>query len=157
MLYLFARLKEEISRAKSKKSGLGIIMIDIDNFKNINDTHGHRVGDIVLKRLAKILLQLIGDSGNMVSRFGGEEFVGFLVECDKKHLIEVAESIRETVENTIVSFRRKKIVFTVSAGAVMYPDDGEDILELIDNVDHLLYKAKREGKNRVCFIKRKKK
>ena len=148
--YFFERLREETRRAQLRKSGLGILMLDIDNFKSINDTHGHIVGDIVLKRLSKILMQNVGDSGNVVSRFGGEEFMLFMVECQKDELVSLGEKIRQEAEKTTVNYRRKKVDFTVSLGAAMYPDDGEDITDLIEKVDQRMYQAKRSGKNRLC-------
>jgi diguanylate cyclase (GGDEF)-like protein len=149
--YFFARLKEEIRRAQLTKTGLGIIMLDIDDFKKINDSYGHIVGDIVLKRLAKILISIVGDAGNNLCRFGGEEFLLFIVRCKREELISLGEDIRKRVEKDVVTFRRKNINFTVSLGAVFYPDDGMSILELIDKADHLLYGAKRGGKNKLCF------
>ncbi|UCG35420.1 MAG: sensor domain-containing diguanylate cyclase [Candidatus Omnitrophota bacterium] len=148
--YFFQRLKEETRRAHLRKSGLGILMLDIDNFKSINDTHGHIVGDLVLKRLAKILMQSVGDSGNIVSRFGGEEFILFMVECKRDELISLGEKIRQDAQKATISYRRKKVDFTISLGAVMYPDDAKDITDLIERVDQLLYQAKRSGKNKLC-------
>lgn len=151
--YFFIRLREEIKRAKRKKSRLGIIMLDIDNFKKVNDNYGHVVGDLVLKRLAKIMSQIInaGQAGNIISRFGGEEFLCLIVECDKENVRQLAEKIRSEVESTQLTFRKKHIKFTVSLGAVVYPDDGVELLDLIDKVDHLLYQAKTTGKNRLCI------
>jgi diguanylate cyclase (GGDEF)-like protein len=151
--YFFGRLKEEIRRSVLTRKGLGIIMLDIDDFKKINDTYGHVVGDLVLKKLSKILINVIGDTGNVICRFGGEEFILFVVSCDKKQLISLGEEIRKKVESAVVTFRRKNINFTVSLGAVSCPEDGTDLLDLIDKVDHLLYKAKKKGKNRLCFLR----
>jgi len=147
----FERLEEEIKRAKLKQSKLGLIMLDIDDFKNINDTYGHIVGDFVLKRLARILGMAVRGPGDVVSRFGGEEFIISLVECDKDKLLAKAEEIRSKVEQVNMSFRRKKINFTVSLGAVLYPDAAIDATSLTAKADEMLYKAKNEGKNRVCF------
>jgi diguanylate cyclase (GGDEF)-like protein len=148
--YFFTRLKEEAIRAVKNKTNLGLIMIDIDNFKKINDVYGHAVGDIVLKRAAKIMQQVTGDSGNLACRFGGEEFITFLVECDKDSLLGKAEELRAAIETSKVVFRRKQVSFTISAGVVMLPADSLNVLDLLDKVDHLLYEAKRQGKNRVC-------
>lgn len=146
--YFMERLKEEINRAQLKNSEIGIIMLDIDGFKAINDTYGHIVGDLALKRLSRILQQVIGDSGNLISRFGGEEFIIFMVECDKERLLCAAEQIRRRVEETVISFRRKQIGFTVSLGCVLFPVDSKDIIDLIDKADKCLYLAKAEGKNK---------
>lgn len=149
--YFFDRFSEELKRAQLKDLSVGLIMLDIDDFKKINDRHGHVVGDLALKKLAKILVEVVGDAGNVISRFGGEEFIIFLVECGKDRLLKIAEEIRERTEKTVVNFRRQKITFTVSIGGTFYPQDSKDITELMATVDRRLYKAKREGKNRICI------
>lgn len=149
--YFLERFEEEMKRSAFKNTRIGIIMLDIDNFKIINDNYGHIVGDLVLKRLAMILEDIVEDSGNVISRFGGEEFILFIVECDKEQLVSIGENIRVSVEKSTVSFRKRKINFTVSLGTAVYPDDGKEVLDLIDKADQLLYKAKNQGKNRLCF------
>ena len=149
--YFFERLELEIKRAAAKDSKLGIIMLDIDDFKKINDNYGHIVGDTVLAKLARILTNIAGGAGNVISRFGGEEFIISLVECEQKELLRIAEEIRESIAETKVMFRRKKINFTVSLGAALYPDDAQSSIKLVDKVDKLMYKAKQTGKNKVCF------
>jgi len=149
--YFFERLNDEIKRARAKGSKIGLLMIDIDDFRKINNAHGHIVGDFTLKKLAKIIKSKADGPGNTISRFGGEEFIISLVESDKDDLSRIAESIRKEVETMGLSFRRKKVNFTVSLGAALYPDDGENTLELVDKVDKLMYKAKQKGKNQVCF------
>ena len=126
-------------------------MLDIDDFKNINDTYGHAIGDLVLGRLAKILRVTVSDAGNLICRFGGEEFIISLVECTKDEVVCIGEQIRKTVEQIILTFRRKKITFTISGGIAIYPKDGNDILQLIKTADKRLYRAKSEGKNKICF------
>jgi diguanylate cyclase (GGDEF)-like protein len=150
--HFFSRLKEEAKRATDKKTELGVLMFDIDDFKRINDTYGHVVGDIVLKRVAKILKEVIGDAGNVICRFGGEEFIALILGADKEKIVSLAQNVRKSVEETAVSFRRRQVCFTVSIGAVAYPKDGIDVLGMVDKADQLLYKAKHEGKNRICFI-----
>lgn len=149
--HFYKRVEEELKRAKYKKSNLGIIMIDIDDFKKINDTYGHIVGDIILKRLSAVLLETVGSAGDIIARFGGEEFVVALIECSKKRLLEVAQNIHTNTERAKVGFRRKNINFTVSLGAVLYPEDGLELNDLINRADQYLYKAKKEGKNKICF------
>jgi diguanylate cyclase (GGDEF)-like protein len=149
--HFFQRLNEELKRAHTKNTKVGVIMLDIDDFKAINDNHGHVVGDLVLKKLSQILSRVVGDSGNIAARFGGEEFVLFMVESNKEELKEVAERIRKEAESIVVSFRRKQVNFTVSLGAVIYPDDGMEALDLVEKADKLLYKAKKSGKNKICL------
>lgn len=150
--YFFERLAEEIKRARSEKSQVGVIMIDIDDFKKVNDTYGHVVGDFVLKKLAKILTNIAGGAGNIISRFGGEEFIIFMLQCDKKKLLLLGEEIRRKIEVSELTFRRKKIIFTVSLGAILCSGNGESVEVLTHKVDKMLYKAKKEGKNRLCFL-----
>lgn len=145
------RLKEEIKRARITKTKLALGILDIDNFKKINDTYGHGVGDLVLKKTADILIKVIGDSGNMVSRFGGEEFVFFVVRAQEKEVRKIAQDIIKEIRQTLITFRRKAIRFTASIGMVIYPDDTMDYEELMEKADKLLYKAKREGKNKACL------
>ena len=149
--YFFNRLEEELNRAQNKGSKIGVIMLDIDDFKKVNDDYGHIVGDFVLKKLAKILIDIAGGAGNLISRFGGEEFIISIPECNKKELLHTAEEIRRRIEGVGLTFRRKKINFTVSLGATLAFDKGENIKKLTQKVDKLLYKAKKEGKNRLCF------
>jgi len=149
--YFFNRLEEELNRARNKGSKIGVIMLDIDDFKKINDDYGHIVGDFVLKKLAKILVNVAGGAGNLVSRFGGEEFIIFIPECSKKELLCKGEEIRRRAEEAGLTFRRKKINFTVSLGAILVPGEAEDVKKLTQRVDKLLYKAKKEGKNKLCL------
>lgn len=147
----FQRIKEELKRARFNKTKLALGIVDIDDFKKINDTHGHAVGDMVLKQTAQILVNVIGNSGNMISRFGGEEFVFFVVRVDNKSAKEIARRIVQEIKQNPVTFRRKTIRCTASLGMVMYPDDAREYLELMEKADKLLYRAKEEGKDRVCL------
>ncbi|MCM8826630.1 MAG: sensor domain-containing diguanylate cyclase [Candidatus Omnitrophica bacterium] len=149
--YFIERMEEEIKRSFLKNSRFGIGILDIDNFKKINDTYGHTVGDLVIKKIANILVKNVGNSGNIVARWGGEEFIFLIVEANKKEIKNIAEKIRKEVDNCVVGFRRKEIHFTVSLGLAVYPKDGKDSQELIISADRCLYRAKQEGKNRVCF------
>lgn len=146
------RLQEEMKRARVTKTKLALGILDIDNFKKINDTYGHSVGDLVLKKTADILVKVIGNSGNVISRFGGEEFVFFVVRAQEEEARKIAHQIIEEARQTSVTFRRKTVRFTVSLGMVIYPDsDIAEYKELIEEADKLLYKAKRGGKNKVCL------
>lgn len=150
--YFLQRFKEECLRAQMKNSKLGIIMLDIDDFKRVNDNYGHVVGDLVLKTLADKLREFTNKSGDLVARFGGEEFVFLFVEAlDLDRLKSLAQDIRKSVEKIKIKFRDKSISFTVSLGVVIYPQDGQDYEKIIDKVDQRLYKAKRAGKNKVCI------
>ncbi len=145
------RLDEELKRARFSNAKLALAILDIDDFKKINDTHGHAVGDLVLKKVSGMLRRVIGDPGNMVARFGGEEFVFFLVRTQKEEAKETAELIRRRINSLRVNSRRKAVKFSISLGLSIFPDDAGDSLSLIDRADKLLYEAKRKGKNRICF------
>jgi len=148
--YFFQKLKSYLNRSSAKKSPLSIVMLDIDDFKKINDFYGHMVGDTVLRKLAKIMSSVVGKTENIITRFGGEEFIILFDKLSREEVLDKAEEIRKTAENTLISFRRQKVKFTVSLGVAFYPDDGKTALELINKVDVLMYKAKKKGKNRVC-------
>ena len=139
----------EIFQRNKKRYGkkLSVILMDIDNFKKINDTYGHKVGDEVLKALARILKESVRKSDVPV-RFGGEEFLLLLPETHLKQATETAERIREKVENTLVSSLEGNIKFTVSIG-VAEVSQNEEIEKAVIRADNALYEAKRSGKNRV--------
>ena len=138
--------------SKREEKTLSILMIDIDKFKNINDTYGHMLGDKVILLLANIFYALVRTSDIPV-RFGGEEFVILLPNTDIKGAMSIANKIRETVENQkmILDDTKENIIrFTVSIGIVEHqPSMNTDINELLHSVDKALYQAKRDGRNRV--------
>jgi len=130
---------------------LGLIMLDIDDFKRINDTYGHVVGDLVLMKLAEILKENSEKAKGIACRFGGEEFALVLAAKSQKEVTHCAENILQDVRQTELSFRRKKVTFTVSAGLAFYPLDSDSAKALIEQADVLLYKAKYAGKNKLCY------
>lgn len=137
-------LKKEVERAKRYKRPLSLIIFDIDHFKRINDTYGHKVGDEVLKELAKIIKSVIRKA-DFVARWGGEEFVILAPETDLDGALNLAEKLRQTVEKH--QFPTVKNV-TISLGVAQYID-GETPEEFIIRADMALYKAKENGRNRV--------
>jgi diguanylate cyclase (GGDEF)-like protein len=148
---LFEILAREISRSHREKRPLGLIMLDLDHFKQVNDTHGHLRGDEVLKQLVKRV------EGSMrtydtLGRYGGEEFVCVLPGCDAEAVKKHAERMRTAVESAPVVFEDAEIRITSSFGAVsgipgpeLTPD------ELVHVADDALYRAKRGGRNCVSF------
>ncbi|MFQ5592862.1 MAG: GGDEF domain-containing protein [Anaerolineae bacterium] len=157
-LYNFARfqvlLAEEVSRARRYGHPLALLMIDVDDFKNYNDSHGHPAGNRALRHLAAIL-QRTSRQTDQVARYGGEEFAAILPETDMRGALGMAERLRRSVEreshNNLV-FRQP---ITVSVGVASYPDDvdcsQETILQrdLVLRADERLYQAKAAGKNGV--------
>lgn len=146
------RFKESISMLLSKNKFFSFLLIDIDNFKNINDTHGHYVGDIVLKSFADIIKSNLREC-DLFGRYGGEEFAVMLPGADEKESLEIAERLRMAVENSSPGFIQE-IRYTVSIGAVTIASDNAVNLETIYKLsDRALYKAKEQGKNQVVGIK----
>lgn len=148
--HFLERLNEEAARSKRHKLNLSLLMIDIDHFKLCNNMYGHLVGDIVLREFAKIMKENVRII-DLVGRYGGEEFVIALSDTDKASAVGVAQRIRQSVEEYRFEAYDEIINATVSIGLATYPDDGEDVAQLIDRADQALYKAKEEGRNRVCF------
>ena len=134
-----------------KNEYLSLLFLDIDFFKNVNDTYGHSSGDIVLKNLAMILRNTCRDF-DIISRNGGEEFSVILLDCSASNAVKVAERIRKNVEtNKFYISDKINICVTISIGVATYPDITDNIDNLIDNADTALYEAKKTGRNKVCM------
>lgn len=141
-----------INWSTRKNERLSFLMLDIDHFKKINDTYGHSAGDEILKQLAEIL-QSTCRIFDIVSRNGGEEFSVILQDTPLSHAKEVAERIREAVENFEFKIRKEIIKLTISIGCSSYPENTQNPDELISLADKALYKAKESGRNRVIVYK----
>ncbi|MGA1845772.1 diguanylate cyclase [Deferribacter abyssi] len=139
--------RKEETRVKRYGSVYSIIMLDIDDFKKINDTYGHGVGDYVLKKLAETIKYSLRNSDTL-ARFGGEEFIVLLPETDKDKAFLVSEKIRNKVEKIVFDDIDEKI--TVSLG-VASRDEVNSLDEVIKLADNRLYKAKETGKNKVVI------
>lgn len=146
--HFLERLNEEIPRARRHKLKLSMLMIDLDHFKQCNDTYGHLVGDIVLKDIAKIMKEHIRQV-DLLGRYGGEEFVIALPDTGGNSAARAADRIRRSVENHRFKAYDETITMTISVGVATYPEDGDDAAVLIDRADQALYKAKAQGRNRV--------
>lgn len=142
--YFQYRLDEELLKAKSKNYPLSILMIDLDDFKKFNDTYGHMQGDEALRRISEILKNN-GRDVDIICRYGGEEFSIILPATTKEETAQIAERIRITLAAESIAGTN----FTVSIGLANYPNDGTDKDTLVRKADVALYKAKREGKNKV--------
>lgn len=142
--------EQELSRAVRYGNALSIFMMDIDFFKKVNDAHGHKVGDIVLKKLAEICQQTLREV-DVIGRLGGEEFAILLPETGKEESTEAAERLREAIENAKVPLEKGlPLQFTVSIGvsSLVSKEDNMDVL--LNRADQALYQAKNSGRNRVC-------
>ncbi|HPW64849.1 MAG TPA: sensor domain-containing diguanylate cyclase, partial [Candidatus Omnitrophota bacterium] len=146
--YFYERLKEEHRRALISQKTMSLIMCDLDHFKECNDRFGHQGGDLMLIQLAEILSENLKSA--LLARYDGEEFAILLPETSKAEALKVAEGIRSVVENAPFNIRREKVSMTISAGVANLPDDTLDLESLVHKADQALYKAKREGRNKVC-------
>ncbi|MDD4013276.1 MAG: sensor domain-containing diguanylate cyclase [Candidatus Omnitrophica bacterium] len=147
--YFMERMDAEVKRAMRSGSSLALIMLDIDDFKRFNDDHGHMAGDVVLRIMGQKLISRVS-AGDVVGRYGGEEFSFLALNSSREDAIKLAEAIREDIMSSAVTLRREKHSVTVSIGIAMFPEDAKLREELIWEADKRLYKAKSEGKNRVC-------
>lgn len=140
------RLSGEFERTARHPEPISLILTDIDHFKKINDNFGHPIGDLVLKKIANILLKMTRKI-DTVARYGGEEFVLLLLNTDKKQAVKMAERIRKTVETNRFEFDGKKISVTLSLGMATTPMDTKNKKELIEFADKAMYHSKRNGRN----------
>ncbi|GAB5046585.1 GGDEF domain-containing protein [Thermodesulfovibrio sp. TK110] len=141
------RLMEEMARAKRQSQHLSIAMLDIDNFKSINDTYGHLAGDKVLNHIAMQIKSFLRTS-DVVSRYGGEEFLIILPETDEIKAFMALERVRENIAKKAVKIGNEKIFITVSIG-IGEIETNDTLMEAIHRADMALLQAKRTGKNRV--------
>ena len=147
-LYFNESIKHRFARLKRRPQDcMCLFMLDLDHFKNINDSRGHDVGDLVLKELTRICSDMIRSS-DIFARYGGEEFVCILDDLKLDAAEEVCERMRQTIED----FRNwpEEITLTVSIGLVEYKGE-DDPEELIKKADIAMYRAKSAGRNRVCL------
>ena len=148
--YVEDRLAIELSRAHRYGNVLTLAVIDADRFKALNDTHGHAAGDFVLKKIGALLRDSFRQS-DTTARYGGEEFVVLLPETDMAAARCKVESLRELVAATPIQLgpQAQSVQITISAGLASFPDDGEDASDLFAAADQRMFRAKREGRNRV--------
>jgi len=141
--------KDEVARSLRYQSGFSILMMDVDHFKKVNDTHGHMVGDCVLRSLAKTCAKVIR-SNDILARFGGEEFIFLLPHTNAAEAVNLAERLRTTLENTPVDCGDTGIDCTVSIGVATSSDGTDSLDDVLKTADRLLYTAKEQGRNRVA-------
>ncbi|MBU1916952.1 MAG: GGDEF domain-containing protein [bacterium] len=145
--HIESEIFNRIEELKRYKLSFGILFIDIDNFKNFNDTHGHDMGDSILKIVAKTL-STTARPFDLFGRWGGEEFIGIIRNVGKEQLPRVAERMRALVEKSHVKTDKEDLNITISIGAtVAKPDD--DLDSLVKRADELMYKSKTNGRNKV--------
>lgn len=147
------------NKAKNKlehsNQAISLMLLDIDGFKQVNDTYGHLEGDAVLKKLATIL-KMSQSPGDVVSRNGGEEFTMLLYDCNLEEVYKRAESLRKVVESSyfVINNEMKSIYITISIGVTTYNETSKNIDQLYEHADQALYAAKKSGRNKVCSYER---
>lgn len=148
-------LKKEINRAKRNKEPFSIAMADLDNFKQVNDTYGHQVGDTVLREVARRMESSLR-SYDSVGRYGGEEFLLVFPECNKENVILVAEKVRQAISVRPITFSGGTLFVKVSIGiTTIHPTKADNIDTMVKIADSALYKAKKNGRNRLEFVNSK--
>lgn len=145
------RFHEEFERAIRSSTPLGVLMMDIDHFKSVNDTYGHQVGDRILKSIATLTRSVLRE-GDILVRYGGEEFLAILPAASSEDLRLIAERIRRSVEDSSVREGDQTIRVTLSIGGASYPHQNvEKESRLLQLADDSLYRAKETGRNRVVI------
>lgn len=147
--YIKKEIEIRFEEKKRYQVPFGILFMDIDNFKNINDTYGHDVGDKVLKMVGNTLI-FNSRPFDLFGRWGGEEFIGIIRNVDKTSLKNIGNRIRNLISASYIEYKGKKLKVTVSIGATLAIDD-DTIHTLIDRADMLMYKSKQSGKNCLTF------
>lgn len=150
-IYLEKRMDEAIKIAERHEERMATVFIDLDNFKPVNDKYGHAVGDYILKKIAKRLLEnaRINDT---VSRFGGDEFIIIVTGVHKMSDIEIAVNKILSIIRQGVRLNGKSVFLTASVGVSIYPENGKRSKELMRKADMAMYKVKEKGGNNSQFV-----
>jgi diguanylate cyclase (GGDEF)-like protein len=147
--YFYQRLEEELNRARRYGHTFSVLMLDIDSFKQLNDSHGHLAGDRFLQRVGEVIKASLR-SHDIPCRYGGEEFAVLLPETEPTEAIVIAERIRRTVAEIRIREGRKMVGTTISIGISSYPKSARrSATDLLRKADAALYQAKKEGKDKV--------
>ncbi|WP_180960363.1 diguanylate cyclase [Neobacillus cucumis] len=145
-------LSEAFSNPNLKKNTIGLLFIDIDHFKQINDTYGHPAGDVILKEFAVLLKKSVRKQ-DKVFRNGGEEFSALLVDANLEEAAQIAERLRKSVENHSFTLPdQSSLQVTISIGVATNSKKDESSMDLVNQADEALYKAKETGRNKICWI-----
>jgi diguanylate cyclase (GGDEF)-like protein len=147
--YLEETLEREIQRAKRDHGSLGLILLDVDDFKDINDSLGHAAGDTVLRELGKFLTKKVRQS-DIACRYGGDEFVLVMPDATQAVTMARAEQLRDGVKDLVIDIKdQNPVTITFSLGMAVFPKDGSSSEAILRSADSALYRAKREGSDRV--------
>jgi diguanylate cyclase (GGDEF)-like protein len=152
----FSELSREAARAEAESIPFCVLMMDLDHFKEVNDTYGHLVGSETLEEVGAVIKNSLR-AGDVAARFGGEEFAAFLLDADYSQALVAAERVRAAIEQHKFSAVRRGSNeagrthhLTISIGIAAFSDDARDPIQLVEKADAALYAAKKSGRNRVC-------
>jgi two-component system, cell cycle response regulator len=147
--HVVGEINSETERAKRYGEIFSIILLDVDNFKEVNDSYGHPAGDFVLQTMAQLMVKTLR-TVDVIGRYGGEEFIIIMPETDLENARYAAERLRQAIESAIFSYNDNAIQLTISAGIATYQEEktGQDLIKIADDN---LYRAKKGGKNRTCY------
>lgn len=152
----FSELRREFARAQDESRPFCVLMMDLDHFKEVNDTYGHLVGSKTLEETGRVIKEALR-AGDVAARFGGEEFAAFLLDATYGQGLVAAERVRIALEQHEFPASRVDSPgdnpthrITISIGVAGFPDDATDPIQLVELADSALYRAKRSGRNRVC-------
>ena len=148
-LYLTDRIPARLDKARAEGQPLAVMFLDLDGFKAVNDTYGHRAGDWLLKGVAGRLVDIVGDSGKAF-RLGGDEFVIFLFGAERDKASAVAAQVVGTLAEPFV-LENTELKVGASLGICLFPENGEDAETLIERADQAMYLVKRKGKGSFAF------
>ena len=153
--FFYTSLEKEIARDDRYHNTVSLLLIDIDHFKNVNDTYGHRAGDTILRELSQRLMTR-ARSTDYVCRYGGEEIAVILIETNITQAQAIAEELRILIEKEPFLIEDERYVsITVSIGVSAYSKDAKDASMMVSNADNALYRAKENGRNQVCVFEKK--
>jgi diguanylate cyclase (GGDEF)-like protein/PAS domain S-box-containing protein len=147
----FIQGEKEVSRAQRYETPFSMLMLDLDDFKNINDTYGHDVGDFVLQQFSHTLIENIREI-DTAARMGGEEFSILLPDTEIKNAIKLAERIRSAIEQKCIQVQNHNIHLTASIGVAAYGKNTASLEAIIKRADNFMYRAKNQGRNQVVFL-----
>lgn len=148
--FINEKLPIDLYAAVGNDGVLSAILVDVDDFKQINDTYGHSMGDRVLRKVAEILKNNIQRKGDWAARYGGDEFLVVLPDADRKSAKKIAERIRRQVEQETFELRGSTVSTTISCGVSSAgPRDSASAVDFFDRLDQKLYQSKHSGKNSI--------
>ena len=151
-MFFQQRFENEIRRAENYRQALALCMLDIDKFKEINDTHGHHAGDVVIKKMAEIVRNNTRGS-DLVGRYGGDVFMVLITSTTVEQATSIMENLREKISSTGIAIpgTEAPIRITISGGLALFPTHGRSTPELFRAADEALYESKRQGRNRILL------